>query len=146
MANHLHRQLREAIENALTGLATSGSRVYANRLLPLADANLPGLRISADEEEAELLTIHAPAAQQRRLALSVECCAKGAAIDDTLDQMSKEVEVALAAGITVSGRVLDVAYSGMSFDDELADQAIGVKRLRFSITYTAMSNAPDVLI
>lgn len=146
MAYHLHRQIREAIETTLTGLATSGARVYANRLMPMADANLPGLRIFADEESAAALSIHAPYKAERQLTVVVECCAKHATIlDDTLDQMSKEVEVALAAGITVGGSNLPVVYEGMSFDDDLTDKPVGLKRLRFSIEYAAMSNAPDVL-
>lgn len=147
MAHHLHRQIREALETKLTGLATSGARVYANRLMPMADANLPGLRIYADEEEADLISIHGPGGlAYRKLAVVVECCAKTAAdLDDTLDLMSQEVEVALAAGITVAGQELDPIYTGMSFDDDMADKPVGVKRLRFSIEFSAMANAPDVL-
>lgn len=146
MANHLHRQIREATESALGGLTTTGARVYANRLMPMADANLPGLRVYADEEDAASLSIHGPRLIERRLTLVVECCAKHATIlDDTLDQMSKEVEVALASGITVAGTNLPVVYEGMSFDDDLTDKPVGIKRLRFSIEYAAMSNAPDVL-
>lgn len=146
MANHLHRQIREAMETALAGLTTSGARVYTNRLMPMADANLPGLRIYADEESAAPLSIHAPRLVDRQLTLVVECCAKNATVlDDVLDQMSKEVEIALASGITVGGTNLPVVYEGMSFDDDLTDKPVGVKRLRFSIEYSAMSNAPDVL-
>lgn len=146
MANHLHRQIREAVETLLTGLTTTGSRVYANRLQPLADANLPGLRVFMDEEEVEVLTIHAPYMQDRKLSLIVECCAKAnTTLDDTLDGSSKEVEAALSGGITLSGQVLPCVYAGMQFDDALADKPVGVKRLRFFVTYTAMSNAPDVL-
>lgn len=146
MANHLHRQIREAVETLLTGLTTTGAKVYANRLQPLADANLPGLRVFMDDEEADALTIHAPYMQERKLSMIVECCAKVAtSLDDTLDASSKEVETALSGGITISGKVLPCVYSGMQFDDALADKPVGVKRLRFFVTYTAMSNAPDVL-
>jgi hypothetical protein len=147
MADHLHKQIRTATVTKLTGLTTSATRVYANRLQPMADANLPGLRIYLDDERAEPLTIHAPVAISRELTLVVECCAKAASgLDDTLDLMSKEVEIALAAGISVSPQTLYPAYSGMSFDDEQADKPVGVKRLTFSVPFTAMSNAPDVLI
>lgn len=146
MANHLHKQIRDAVKTALTGLSTTGSRAYANRLQPMADANLPGLRISADEESAEALLIHAAQLQDRTLTFSVECCAKAAsALDDTLDQISKEVEVALAGGITISSRVLPVIYQGMNYEDDLSDKPVGVKRLRFSVSYTAASSTPDVL-
>jgi hypothetical protein len=145
MAAHLHTQIRGAVVTALTGLATSGARVYANRLMQLPDALQPTLIVTADEETAEPLTLHQPSAE-RRLALVVACYAKASAgLDDTLDQMSKEVEVALAAGITIGGRVLSCDYTGMSYDDELGDKPVGVKRLSFSVSFSAMSNAPDTL-
>ena len=146
MANHLHKQIRDALKTALTGLTTTASRVYANRLQPMQDAQLPGLRIYLDDEDAERLTVHSPAMQERTLALVVEGCATAASgLDDTLDQISKEVETALAAGITISARNLEVFYTGMRFDDEQLEKPIGVKRMTFSVVFTAMSNAPDVL-
>lgn len=147
MANHLHKQIRDALKTALTGLATTGSNVFANRLQPMMDANLPGLRIFLDNEEAQVGTIHQPYLQERALALAVECCAKATTgLDDALDQISKEVEIALAAGITIGSKSLQVFYQGMEFTDEQSDKPVGIKRLRFSVPYTAMSNAPDVLI
>jgi hypothetical protein len=145
MANHLHRQIREAVAALLTGLTTTGSKVYPNRLHPLSDANLPGLRIFMDDEEVTESELGK--GQDRKVALVVECCAKASAdLDDTLDASSKEVEVALSGGITIGSNWIDAEYVGMQFDDALAEKPAGVKRLRFFITYTAASNAPDVLI
>lgn len=146
MSDHLHKQIRDKIETALTGLTTSGARIYANRIQPMADANLPGLRIFADDEQVEPQTFHAPYLQERTLRLVVECCAKSTtALDDTLDLMSNEVEKALAAGITMSSHTYVPVYTGMTFDDEQSDKPVGVKRLNYVITYSCMSNAPDTL-
>lgn len=145
MGYHLHRQIRAAVESLLGNLTTSGSRVYTNRLHPLTEANLPGLRIFMDDEE--VVDSGLDKTQTRKLSLIVECCAKVVTdLDDTLDQMSKEVEVALSGGITIGGFWMDAEYAGMQFDDAMAEKPAGVKRLRFFITYTAASNAPDVLI
>lgn len=146
MADHLHKQIRAAVVAKLTGLTTSSTRVYANRLQPLPDATQPSLLITLDEERAEGLTLHAPQMHERTLSLSVAAIAKAStAVDETLDLMSKEVEIALSTGITVGTRTLDVFYTGMSFEDEQSDKPVGVKRMTFTIPYTAMSNAPDVL-
>lgn len=145
MAHHAHRQIREAVATLLTGLTTTGSRVYPNRLHPLTDANLPGLRIFMDDEE--VIGSNTDKTQDRRPMLIVECCAKSNdALDDTLDGSSKEVEVALSGGITIGGNWIDAEYAGMQFDDALAEKPCGLKRLRFAITFTAAANAPDVLI
>ena len=146
MADHLHKQIRAAVVTKLTGLTTSGSRVYANRLAPLPDTTLPSLTITLDDETADGLTVHQPQAQERTLTLAVSAMAKASAgLDDTLDLMSKEVEIALSGGITIGGVHLDVLYTGMQFDDEQLDKPVGVKRMTFSIVFTAMNNAPDVL-
>lgn len=145
MANHLHRQIREAVATLLTGLTTTGTKVYPNRLYPLADANLPGLRVFMDDEEVTDSGVDKT--QDRRLALIVECCAKANTdLDDVLDASSKEVEIALSGGITIGSSWIDAQYAGMQFDDAMAEKPVGVKRLRFFITFTAASNAPDVLI
>lgn len=146
MADHLHKQIRSAVVTRLTGLTTSGSRVYANRLQPLPDAMSPTLLVTLDEETATQATFHANPIYERELRLSVAAIYKAtSALDDTLDLMSKEVETALAAGITVGSRVLDVFYTGMSFDDEQSDKPVGIKRMSFSIQFTAAANAPDAL-
>lgn len=146
MADHLHAQIRSAVVTKLTGLTTSGSRVYANRLAPLPDATSPSLLITIDEERAEGMTIHQPQMQERTLALSVAAVAKASSsLDATLDLMSKEVEVALATGITVGTRNLEVFYTGMTFEDDQADKPVGIKRMTFSIKFFSASDTPDTL-
>ena len=147
MAAHLHTQIRGAVVSKLTGLATTGPRVYANRLMPLPDNLAPTLLVTLDEERIDDRTINAPYAAQRVLDVVVTAAAKASAgLDDTLDQMGKEVETALAAGITLGTRTLEVLYAGMSYDDEQGDKPVGVRRMTFSIPFSAMSNAPDILI
>jgi len=147
MADHAHKQIRAAVVAAVTGLTTSGSRVYANRLYPLTEANLPGLRVFMDQEDAQAQSIHAPHLQERTARLVVECCAKAtSALDDTLDLMSKEVEVALAAALTVGGKSVQLIYSGMEFDDEISNQPAGMKRLSFDCQFYTQNNAPDILV
>jgi hypothetical protein len=146
MADHLHKQIRTAVETKLNGLATSGSRVYANRVKVMTAANLPGLRIALAAEEATAITVHQPLQMERAPSLVVECCAKGNdTLDDTLDQMSKEVEVALATGITVAGVVLYPVYRGMELSLEQGELVIGFKTLRFDLSYTALNTTPDQL-
>ena len=146
MANHLHRQIREAVVTKLTGLTTTGSRVYANRLLPLPDATSATLLVTLDEETATQASFHTYPKYELELRLSVAAvCKASSGIDDTLDQVAKEVEVALADGITVGAVNLPVFYTGMTFEDVLGDKPVGIKRMSFSVQFTAAANAPDVL-
>lgn len=146
MADHLHKQIRDAAVTKLTGLTTTASRVYANRLYTIPESSLPALRVSLDDETVEIGSIHAPALLERRITLVVECCALDLDdLDDTCDQMQKEVEVALSAGITVAGLVLMPYLAASRFDDEPAALDAGVKRLEFALDFATPANAPDTL-
>jgi hypothetical protein len=147
MAAHVHTQIRAAAVAALTGLTTSGARVYANRLYAMDDANLPGLRVFTDAEEVTSESIHQPHVQARRLHLVVEACAKAnTALDSTLDTMAKEIETALAGPLSVGGKALYPLLTGSQYDDEAAGVPVGVKRLEYTLDYFTLNNAPDALI
>ena len=147
MAYHVHRQIRGAVVTLLTGLATTGTRVYANRLRPMQDSDLPGLRVFLDDESAEAATADSPTTIKRTITLVVEACAKySAGLDDSLDQMSKEVEVALKDGATIAGRYVPISYIGMAFTDEQSDRPIGVKRMSLNVEAYTKSDAPDTLV
>lgn len=144
---HAHTQIREAVVTALTGLTTTGSRVFPNRLYSLAAADLPGLRVFTDEDAVEAETIHTPHVQSHTLSVLVECCGKASnGLDDTCDQISLEVEKALAPGLTVGGVVLYPTLTALRYQDEPGVSAVGVKQLEFSVTYSVLNNAPETLI
>lgn len=147
MADHAHTQIVSAVVTALTGLTTSGARVFANRRYAMDTAQLPGLRISADQDSVTPETVHTPHVQQHQLDLVVECCAQAnASLDTTCNQMQKEVEIALASGISVGGKTLFPVLTGSRYDDEPANTPAGVKRVEFAIEYFTLNNAPDALI
>lgn len=144
--SHAHTLIRAAAVTALTGLATTASRVYPNRQYPLADANLPGLRVFLNDENVEALTIHAPATYERTVQLVVECCDKDkSTLDANCDQMQLEVEKKLATGLTVDGQHLDVMLTASRYDFEAAGTPVGVKRLFFNIGFNTLATTPDSL-
>ena len=63
MADHLRKQIREAVVTALQGGALLASRVYEGGSRPVEEEDLPLCLVYTKEEEAELLT----ATRQRRL-------------------------------------------------------------------------------
>lgn len=144
--SHAHTLIRAAAVTALTGLTTTTTHVYANRQHPLADANLPGLRVFLNDENVEPVTVHAPAVYERTVQLVVECCAKdNATLDASCDQMQLEVETALASGLTVDGAHLDVVLAASRYDFEAAATPVGVKRVFFNIEFHTLATTPDSL-
>ena len=145
--SHAHTQIRDAAVLALTGLTSTGARVYPNRMFPLADANLPGLRVFLNDESVSTDTIHSPPVQTRNVQLVVECCAKESTdLDEACDTMQDEVETAIAGGITVGTMTLYPLLTASRYDFEGGGVPVGVKRLVFDTEFFTLANAPDTLI
>jgi|TARA_R110002073_G_scaffold52245_3_gene136200 hypothetical protein len=148
MANHVRQQIRERVATTLTGLTTTGSKVYQSRVYPLAADNLPGLLVFTNSETSEPDQMGAQPELARELTLTIEGYAKGTAnTDDTLDTISKEVETALAADTKINGLAKDIFLTGT--DIQLSgegDQPIGIVTMTFDVQYRTANNAPDVAL
>ena len=145
MANHLRRQIRERVATDLTGLTTTGSRVFQTRIFNLEKSKLPCLLIYSEEEVAEISAMGNPRTVSRNLSLVVEGYAKATSnLDDTLDQISKEVDTAMAGDIKINNLATDsnlqdvsISYSGEG------SKPIGVIRFVYLINYRNPENTPD---
>jgi len=143
MANHLRRQIRDAAVSALSGLTTSGTRVFENRVYDLQDTDLPGLRIYTNNEDVEIASLGISRLLERSLELVVECCAKSTTFDDTVDLMIQEVEVAIAANQGMGGakyvqlKRIEIEMAGEG------EKPIGVARMTFEVPYITALSAPD---
>lgn len=151
MANHVRQQVREAIAAILTGLATTGNRVYQSRLIPLQDDELPALLISTNQEGVEALNVNSNPMLERNLIIKVTVVAKAVSnLDDTLDTVIKEVEQALNASVaanTLSGLVKSILLTDIDIEmNAEAETPTGQAILSFTTSYFTQANAPDVSI
>jgi hypothetical protein len=147
MANHVRRQIREAVATAVTGLATTGARVFQSRVYPAQTSELPCLLIYTRSEVSEPITIHAPKELQRRVQLEVVAIAKATAdLDDTLDGICKEVEIALAEPVAgLAGLSKSIALVSTEFDLQgVAEKPAGSATMVYAVDYFTFENAPDV--
>lgn len=146
MANHRRRQIREALVTALTGLTTTSTRVFPNRVYPFDSADLPGLLVTWAVDEPEAITMETPAALQSELTMVIEGRAQANAdLDDVLDAIDKEVRTALYAAGTLSGllaRRAAVRRIEADYEDGL-EKPVGVIRLEYQLTYFCREGAPD---
>jgi len=147
MANHVRKQVRDAVATAVTGLATTGSRVHGYRVYALeGSADLPALSVYIDREDGEDITIHAGGTRERVLSVHVRGLAAAAsAVEDTLDTIAKEVETALASGVVVGSRTVPLRYAGCDIEWEAGDRPFGAIDLRFTATIHNTASAPDSL-
>jgi len=147
MADHSRQQVVDAVKTALTGLSTTGARVFDFPVRPLeAATELPGICVYFNSDEAVLVTIAAPALYQRSAELVVLGAAQlNSQVDRTLNDIGKEVEIALAAGLTVGGHDLEFIYTGSELEREPGEKEYGTITVRFSVQIFTAAGAPDVL-
>lgn len=142
---HVREQIRDAVVTACTGLTTTGTRVYRERLYQLRAADLPGLRIYCGAEQVEPDRLGAIHGQQRDMELMVEGLARATSdLDETLDDIAAEVEAALAADITLGGKA-KALYLAAIDDPEQSDEAeqpTGLVRLRYRVHYRTLNTTP----
>ena len=145
MANHLRRQIRERVAPDLTGLSTTGSNVFQTRIFNLEKSKLPCLLIYTEEESVDIYSMASPRIVGRDLSLIVEGYASAKAnVDDTLDQIGKEVETAMAGDIGINSLAMDsyltdvsISYSGEG------SKPTGTIRMTYLVQYRNLENAPD---
>ncbi|MEL0003626.1 MAG: hypothetical protein VW620_11485 [Rhodospirillales bacterium] len=143
---HVRQSIRSNVETTLTGLTTTGSRVYASRVYPIQSAGMPGLCIYTSSETIEAQTIKPPRGLIRSLEVSVEAYVENANADDTLDTICAEVEAAMTTDLTRGGYAKDTRL--VSFEAEFAgdgERPVVVGRLQFEILYsTSEADAESV--
>ena len=133
----------------LTGLTTTGANVFQSRIRPVEAASLPCLLVHSRSETVEGASIHSPRPLNRTVTIEVAAVARATAdLDDTLDGICKEVEIALAA-VPSALRTLCEDIVLQSTDIELSDDAekpVGVARMSYQVNYFTMDNAPDAAL
>lgn len=151
MADHIRTQCRSAVVTALTGLATTGSRVTGGRpkSRPVQESELPCLVVYTDDTEAE------PSAGSRGARRMEESCTlvvHGYAQDKTdldkkLDTIEKEVRTALAADPTLGGKAKDLWFTRSSKESETdVDKPTGEISITFTLEYHTREGVPDAAL
>jgi hypothetical protein len=140
--SHIRKQIRDAIVAVLTGLTTTGSRVYKSRIYPLESGKLPGLCVFTKAETISNETITPPRTQIRVIEAMVEIYVMANSnIDDSLDTVSLEVEEAIYSNQTLGGLAKGIDI--VSFDADYSgdgEKVVGVGRLSLEVTYTTKEN------
>jgi len=146
--SHVRQQIREAFAAAVTGLTTTGARVYQSRIYELPAAQLPALRISTNDEAITWASLHNPATMERDIGLTCEAVAQATAdLDDTLDTIIGEVEVAIAADPTLGGLCGVCRIESIEIDLSAEGEVpTGRAAMRFAVRTYTLSNAPQTAL
>lgn len=141
---HKRTSIRNNVTTTLTGLTTTGSNVFESRIYPNELAKLPLLNVYSNSETSELSSI---GKIERNLEIMVEGFAKATAnIDEALDVIAKEVEVALATDLTRGGHAKETFLTNTEYElENIGNQQLGVIKLTFNVHYITTKINPEVL-
>ena len=144
---HLRQSIRERIATDVTGLSTTGSNVFQSRIYPIEDGSLPCLLVYSTSEDSEPTEMASPRPVTRILNVVVQGVVSATQPDDTLDLISKEVEVALAADVTINDLAHNSFLSGteIEFNSDGA-KPIGTVMLNYVVEYRYLDNNPESAI
>ena len=144
---HLRQSIRERIATDVTGLSTTGSNVFQSRVYPVEDSSLPCLLVYTTSEESEVTEIASPRPMTRFLNVIVRGVVGATTPDDTLDDISKEVEVALAGDVTINSLANNSFLSSTSieFNSDGAKPS-GTVMLNYIVEYRNVDNNPESAI
>ena len=148
MADHVRMQIRNQVVTQLTGLTTTAARVFDSRVYPLEDANLPALLIYTKSETSDPIEIGTNRTSERLLSLNIEAYVKSTTnFEDTLDTICKEVEQAIAADPTLSGKAKDcyLESTEIEFNAE-GEKPLAFATLTFLTSYYVQEQSPDVAV
>ena len=144
MSDHARHQIRDAVVTLVTGLTTTGSNVWASRVYPMDDDNLPGLIVRTMDEPI------APGGSlgyriRRMLSLEIEARVKAeetaAPLDEQLDTICAEVEAALGGSITLGGLAQSCALTRTRFAHAGSmERPVGIAVMTWMIAYYTLAN------
>lgn len=146
MATHVRRQIREAAVIALTGLPSTGSRVFSGDPFAKSPDDGAFLIVASPEEVRDDDFSDIGRIDGRRLSLFVIGFAEAILIEDALDAIGLEVEAALEEQ-TFGGLAKNTMFVRASKAvDDAGKKRSGEIRLEFAVTYRMARGRPETAI
>lgn len=144
---HVRTQIRSAAVSALTGLATTGPRVFASRALPITKANMPGICVYTQATVRENLSSVVD------LICDVYAFSSGSTDwEDTADQADAEIEKALYETRDRNSRFLgalaldlEQAQSDKKYIGD-AEVPYGVLRIIYKVRFKTMDGDAETAL
>lgn len=145
---HVRTGIRSALVAVLTGLNTTGGRVFGSRMYPKADGSLPCLLVITNDEPDIAEGASNPPILERTMDVSLRGVAKASTdLDVTLDKIIEEVEVAMGAVTTLGGLIKALSISSISINyDDQTDKPVGLADINYRITYFTRAGSPGTAL
>lgn len=145
---HAREQIRDAVVSALTDLATTGRNVFRSRIYPMEQAKLPGLAIYTKSDSSEYVTLTLPRTLDRTLVVTVEAyVSANADFDETIDDISAEIESAMYTNRTLGGLARDSQILGVEVDfSGDGENPVAIAVFTIEIQYVTVEGSPTTAV
>lgn len=146
MADHVSEQIVAAAKAALTSLTTTGARVFDSRVYPVKEGDCPCLLVDQGDES---ISIDEAWGFSRSMQRNMQLIVVAKVVQNTsyrtlVNTVRKEVEVALAAGLTGAKWVQPVSCEIELSGD--AEKPVASATMTFDCPYYTALGAPDVAL
>jgi hypothetical protein len=148
MVDHVRQQIRDRVITNVTGLTTTGARVFKSRVYPLNADTMPALLVYSTTEDSDIDVMGFPGVLNRIVNVVIEGYVRNITVyDNLIDDICQEVEVAMANDPTINGLAKNSFLSGteINYTGE-GDQPIGVVTMNYVVQYRTATNAPSVAL
>lgn len=146
MADHVREQITAACVSALTGLPTTGARVWRARERALQPSECPALVVIGAGESVDIATMGSAPALARSMRLRVTAHVRaGTAWDSTLAKIAAECEAALVGSLG-GAKLVRIAEIEDPEVSEEADKPIARQTMIFEALYYTAHGAPTVAL
>lgn len=147
---HVRGQIRSRVVTKVTGLVTTGSKVYSSRVFPMSSAKMPGLCVyckgeKSVQDEGRIMI--------RDQEVIVDAYVEGTGFEADCDKIASEVETALYGDYNattdkyLNGLALDLEYQASDvqyFGD--AAKPYGILRMVWVARYATAAGAPETAL
>lgn len=134
---HVRQSIRDDIISTVTGLATTGARVYKSRVYPMDADKLPGLCVYTKDESSTVLSMGPNRTISHTLTIVIEAYVKAlTGYDDSLDAIALQVENALMVDRKRDGLAKDTQITSFQADfSGQGDQPVATGIITVDVVY-----------
>ena len=155
MTDHVARQILDQVVTTCTGLTTTGTNVFRSRVHTMVESSLPALLIYVREdileEESSSMQTDGNKGNQYILSISIDAVEKDASettAENNLFTIRKEVQTAMEADLTLSGKCKDLWLVEANIEDRTGsgDSPILVMTMAWNFLYRIKQGAPQTVL
>lgn len=144
--SNVRTQIRDQVATTLTSLTTTGANVFTNRIAPVEQRLLPCLVVTTNSQTVTPLSLGGNRLLEARLDLTIEGYATGNSLDDTLDTIASEVQVAMtSSSLDALTKNVSLVSLSVNFADT-SDVPAGYISVTYEIEFHYYENDPDTSI